>query len=47
MDWSDDESRPNVPPGSVFDNRLELGEQTYFLSESGALAGAPDAFRPG
>lgn len=47
VDWSDDESRPNVPPGGVFDNRLELGGQTFFLSESGALAGAPDQFRPG
>ena len=47
VDWSDDESRPNVPAGGVFDNRLELGGQTFFLSESGALAGVPDQFRPG
>jgi len=47
VDWSDDESRPNVPPGGVFDNRLELGGQTFFLSESGALGGTPDQFRPG
>lgn len=51
VDWSDDESRPNVPPGGVFENSvrldLESGERTFFLSESGGLALEPDPFKPG
>ena len=51
IDWSDAESRPNVPPGGVFDNsitlELESGLQTFFLSETGILHDAPDAFDPG
>ena len=46
-DWSDFEDRPGVPPGGVFNNRIVIrrpsGERTLFLSESGALADAPDA----
>lgn len=51
IDWSDAESRPHVPPGGVFDNsltlELESGSQTFFLSETGVLHDAPDAFDPG
>lgn len=51
VDWSDDPDRPNVPAGGVFDNsitlRLTEGPRTFFLSESGGLAGAPDPFVPG
>ena len=51
VDWSDDPSRPKVPPGGVFDNsltlQLETGARTLFLSGSGALTGAPDPFEPG
>jgi len=51
VDWSDAEGRPKVPPGGVFDNSLAVelrsGERTFFLSELGVLADAPDAFDPG
>ncbi len=47
VDWSDDPSRPKVPPGGVFDNSLTLGRIKLFLRESGALASRPDAFEPG
>ncbi len=51
IDWSDAESRPNVPPGGVFNNsltlELESGSQTFFLSETDVLHDAPDAFDPG
>ncbi len=51
VDWSDGESRPNVPAGGVFDNsltvRLESGPRTFYLSESGSLADQPDDFDPG
>lgn len=51
VDWSDSEGRPNVPAGGVFDNRVTLslgaGERDFFLSESGTLLPAADAFRPG
>ncbi len=51
VDWSDAESRPNVPAGGVFDNSLTVelrsGERTFFLSEVGVLADTPDAFDPG
>jgi hypothetical protein len=51
IDWSDAESRPNVPPGGVFDNSLTVqlasGTRTYFLSELDGLAGEPDAYDPG
>lgn len=50
VDWSDFEGRPGVPDGGVFDNRLVIqrpsGERTLFLSESGSLADAPDAYSP-
>ncbi len=51
VDWSDDPGRPKVPPGGVFDNsvrvRLQTGPRTFYLSQSGELAGAPDPFVPG
>ena len=51
VDWSDDPSRPNVPPDGVFENSLTLafagGERTFFLSETGSLGAAPDPFSPG
>jgi len=51
IDWSDAESRPNVPPGGVFNNsltlELESGSLTFFLSETGVLRDAPDAYDPG
>ena len=51
VDWSDAESRPNVPRGGVFDNsitlRLGSGPLALFLSESGALNREPDRFDPG
>src|SRR5438132_3690556 len=47
VDWSDDPSRPKVPPSGVFLNELAAGGRTYFLSESGALARRPDRFEPG
>lgn len=51
VDWSDQEGRPNVPPGGVFDNSVTLelasGPRTLYLSESGSLAAAPDSFDPG
>ena len=51
VDWSDDTSRPKVPPGGVFDNSLTVqlvsGVSTFFLSESGRLNDAPDPFEPG
>ncbi len=51
VDWSDDPSRPNVPPDGVFDNRLvlelETGVVTLFLREDGELATEPEPFDPG
>ena len=51
VDWSDSESRPKVPAGGVFDNRLKLqleaGEQSFFLSEQGILADEADTYDPG
>ena len=51
VDWSDFEGRAGVPEGGVFDHRLVLatseGERPVFLSESGALADAPDPLSPG
>jgi len=51
VDWSDQEGRPNVPPGGVFDNWLSLSldsaRRDLFLSESGDLATSPDVFQPG
>lgn len=51
VDWSDSPSRPNVPPGDVFDNNITLqtasGERAFFLSESGGLRDEPDDFDPG
>jgi hypothetical protein len=51
VDWSDFDSRPNVPAGGVFDNHLSLetagGERAFFLSESGVLADGPDRYSPG
>ncbi len=51
VDWSDDESRPNVPPGGVFENRLTLALTTgpidLFFHESGELTPAPESFKPG
>lgn len=51
IDWSDFESRPNVPPGGVFDNSLTLelvsGTHTFYLSETGDLNDEPDAYKPG
>ncbi len=51
VDWADDPSRPNVPPGGVFQNsvtlRLVSGAHTFFLRPSGALAGRPQPYEPG
>ena len=51
VDWSDDDRRPGVPPGGVFQNSLTLeltsGVQTFFLSQSDALNDEPDPFAPG
>ncbi|MEE9247393.1 MAG: hypothetical protein V3U79_01685 [Dehalococcoidia bacterium] len=51
VDWSDDDRRPGVPPGGVFENSLTLeltsGVQTFFLSQSDALNDEPDPFAPG
>ena len=51
VDWSDAESRPNVPAGGVFDNslklQLEAGEQTFFFSERGILVDEADTYDPG
>ena len=47
VDWSDSPDRPHVPPGGVFDNHLTVGDRTWFMSESGTLAGRPDPFVPG
>ncbi|MCH8090574.1 MAG: hypothetical protein IH955_11275 [Chloroflexi bacterium] len=51
VDWSDDDRRPGVPPGGVFENSLTLeltsGEQTFFLSQSDTLSDEPDPFAPG
>ena len=51
VDWSDAESRPNVPAGGVFDNSLQLqlgaGVRTFYLSERGFLADGADVFDPG
>lgn len=51
VDWSDAETRPNVPSGGVFDNSLTIVTAdetlTAYLSESGDLAAEPDAFDPG
>lgn len=51
VDWSDSPDRPHVPPTGVFINTMTLqlssGPRTFYLSASGALASAPDAFQPG
>ena len=51
VDWADDPSRPKVPAGGVFSNRitLRLGRsvQTLYLRRSGTLARAPDPYAPG
>ena len=51
VDWSDEPSRPKVPPGGVFENSVTLqlasGSRTFFLSESGSLNDAPDRYDPG
>lgn len=51
VDWSDSPDRPHVPPSGVFINTITLqlasGPKTLYLSQSGALASGPDAFRPG
>ena len=51
VDWSDAEGFRNVQPGGVFVNSLTVhlvsGERTFYLSESGSLNDAPDAFDPG
>jgi hypothetical protein len=51
VDWSDDPSRPNVPPGGVFTNaitvRLTSGPRTVYLRSSGALSDRPEPFAPG
>lgn len=51
VDWSDGPSRPNVPPGGVFDNHLAIpvgdAQITLFLRESGQLAAEPESFDPG
>ena len=51
VDWSDDPSRPNVPPDGVFRNALTVrvagGTRTLFLRQSGALAATPDPYQPG
>ena len=51
VDWSDATGRPHVPASGVFDSHVTLalagGSRLFFLSESGALADAPDAFSPG
>jgi hypothetical protein len=48
VDWSDADSRPNVPPGGVFDNRLRLvlasGARDYYLSETLMLTDMPDSY---
>ena len=50
VDWSDFDGRPGVPPSGIFDNRLSLvlqsGTRHVFLSESSALADAPDLYKP-
>jgi hypothetical protein len=50
VDWSDFDGRPGVPPSGIFDNRLSLvlqsGTRHFFLSESSALADAPDLYKP-
>jgi hypothetical protein len=51
VDWSDDPSRPNVPPGGVFTNtitvRIASGPRTLYLRSSGALSDRPEPFAPG
>lgn len=51
VDWSDNPSRPNVPPSGVFDNSVTLGLKggpvTLFLSDSGTLEDRPVEFDPG
>ena len=50
VDWGDAQSRPNVPPGGVFDNSISFalatGERSFFLSESGALNDVSDPLVP-
>ncbi len=51
VDWADDPSRPKVPAGGVFSNRimLRLGDsvETLYLRRSGTLARRPDSYAPG
>lgn len=51
VDWADDPSRPKVPAGGVFSNRItiRLGRaiETLYLRRSGLLARVPDAYVPG
>ena len=51
VDWSDGPSRPNVPPGGVFDNHLALpvdgAQSLLFLHEDGRLDTEPESFDPG
>jgi hypothetical protein len=47
VDWSDDPSRPKVPPGGVFRNAVTIGRQTLHLRCNGTLARTPQPFRPG
>jgi hypothetical protein len=51
VDWSDDPSRPAVPPSGVFRNsitfRTRAGRVTLFLHPNGTLTRLPEPFRPG
>jgi hypothetical protein len=51
VDWSDDPSRPNVPPGGVLTNTIRVrhasGPRTLYLRSSGALSDRPEPFAPG
>ncbi len=51
VDWSDDPTRPNVPAGGVFLNRITVqlagGSATFYLSQDGSLRNRPDPFTPG
>jgi len=50
VDWSEDPSRPRVPPGGVFDNRLDLelvsGSRRLYLSRTLRLNDVPDLIDP-
>ena len=51
VDWADAESRPNVPPGGVFENSITLngvsGTYKLFLSRSGFLNELPNEYEAG